>query len=350
MFDKLSVKEIIRETPSSSSIIFDVPAGSKLASYKAGQYITVKSMIGDVDLRRSYSISSIPGEDLRIGVKKLEGGRMSTFLNDDLKAGDELEVMGPDGNFLADEAAQQHVFFVAGSGITPVMSMIKEVLANGSASVVLFYGNSRPTEAMYKSELESLASGEQLSVHWIYSQEGADVPIHSGRIDFAKATELVHRFTNENVSRTFYTCGPGEMMGAVQSALEVLGIASDKVRKEYFENPDQGKEQPAPAPQAEESGFSGDAKIKVHLDYEEIDITLNSDGDSVLNAVIDAGGDAPFSCKGGVCTTCRAKLMSGTVRMDSNFALTDSEMADGHILTCQSHPTSEEVEISYDEV
>lgn len=353
MFEKISVKEIIKETASSSSIVFDVPEGSGLLPFKSGQYLVIKTEINGEELRRSYSISSVATEGLRIGVKKLEGGRVSTFLNDDVRVGDELEIMGPDGNFVSDENAVQHVFFAAGSGITPVISIIKDLLQNQEEpSVVLFYANSSPEHAMYKSEIQALAENERFDVHWIFSRDGAELPIYSGRIDFEKATELVHRFTDADVKRAFYNCGPAGMMSAVQTALEVVGISKDQIHQEYFTTPgDEKKESVGEKIQEPAAGsFSGQATIKVHLDFEEIEVSVHTTGDSILNTVLDAGHDAPFSCKGGVCTTCRAMLLKGTVHMDSNYALTDADLKEGHILTCQSHPTSPEVEISYDEV
>lgn len=350
MFSTIRVKDKVQLTPNASSIEFEVESGSGLASFKAGQYITIRATINGEELRRSYSISSLPSEGLRIGVKKVEDGRMSGYLNDTVAVGDSLEVMGPDGNFILEDGKQQHVFFAAGSGITPVLSMMKQAISRNE-KVALFFSNTSPNGVMYKDEVAQLSAMENCEVHWIYSQDGADVPVFSGRIDFGKATELIQRFTDPASSRAFYACGPAGMMEAVQTAMEVMGLG--ELRKEYFAYPDQETDAtltPATPQEAPAATFEGEARLLIHLDYEEIELTLNPDGNSVLNAVIDAGGDPPFSCKGGVCTTCRAKLLKGTVKMDANYALTDGEIADGHILTCQSHPTSPEVEISYDEV
>jgi ring-1,2-phenylacetyl-CoA epoxidase subunit PaaE len=311
------------------------------------------------ELHRSYSLCSAPYEsDLRVAVKKVESGRGSTFLTENLKEGDTLEAMPPEGNFtiqLDSSNKKHHVFFAAGSGITPIYSIIKSVLhQEPDSKLTLFYGNSAANQIIFKEELAKLVeeSNERLDVHHILTDGSNDKAIFNGRIDFGKTLELLINFCGDELKKEFFICGPAGMMKSVKNALTDNGAEQDSIHLEYFEAP--GEENPEVVKDEKtdeiKSGFIGEAKITAILDDEEWNFDLHTDGQPILNTALDQGADAPYSCRGGVCTTCMAKLQEGTVRMDSNFALTDQEIEDGYILTCQSHPTSEKVKVSWDDI
>ncbi len=356
-FYPLRVQEIRNETDQSVSIALDPQNNKTDFNFIPGQYLTFKMLINGEEHRRSYSICSAPHDEiLRVGVKAVEKGTVSVFLNQSLRVGDEIQSMLPMGHFhpnhSAEEEQKHFVLFAAGSGITPILSIIKWAVRHRLGhKVTLFYGNTGRSSCMFYDELAQMAhEHESLDVVHIFSDRSLGTPSSSGRIDFEKTWELTKALVHDQLPREYFVCGPSGMMKSVQDGLTELGISKDLIHMEHFSEPDEDENKPAKAPVEDHSNWSGDAKIIVVLDDEEEEFTLSSKGIVVLDAAIDAGIDAPYSCKGGVCTTCKAKLQEGKVEMESNYALTDGEIADGYILTCQSHPASPVVKISYDDI
>jgi len=350
MFHSLKVIDIKNETSDTVSVAFEIPEGGKSTfDYTSGQYLTLKFNINGNEERRSYSMCSSPfsGEPIRIAVKRVDKGLVSNHINDVIKVGDQIEVMSPQGNFTLETSLEQktYVAFAAGSGITPIWSMIKSVLDNEPGSkFVLFYGNKTSDSTIFKNEIDSL-TGDRLSVYHILSREDTGNSITNGRIDKNKATELLKSNLNLLKSKAFFMCGPEEMIFNVKDVLQNLGVSEDKIKFELFTTP----VLLAAEKEVEVSNFTGTAKVKVIYDEEEITFDLSSDGENVLEAAMKHDVDAPFSCKGAVCCTCKAKVTEGKMIMDANYALSDEEVAEGFVLACQAHPASENVVLDFDE-
>ena len=347
MFSKLKVQEIKQETSDTVSIVFEISYDLKSDfNYQSGQYITIKKEVAGEEVRRAYSLCSSPIEnDFRIGVKKVENGKMSTFLNEKLNVGDELEVMRPSGNFVIDNMNSNVVAFAAGSGITPILSMVKSVL-NSNGFFTLFYGNKTSKDIIFKNELDTLKSeySNNFNLHYIYSREEMGDTLYKGRINKEKCTLLMKENLECLKSDGFYMCGPEEMITDVSSSLKELGVNESKIHFELFTVPtsrDEVKEKTF-------SDFSGDSQVTVIMDGDEFEFELNAAGDFVLDAAMNAGADAPFSCKGAVCCTCKAQVVEGKATMEMNYSLSEAEVEDGFILTCQAHPASEKLVVDYD--
>lgn len=349
-FHNLKIKQIKRETAQTVSLFFEVPAELKKEfKYKAGQYLTLRATINGEDVRRSYSICTAPHEeDLAVSVKQIEKGLFSNYANQELKVGDHIEVMPPEGNFKVEPnvlSQNNYVFYAAGSGITPVIAMIKSILEVESKSTVeLFYGNRSAEETIFKAELDELnAKHDQLSLTYVMSREETGDTLTSGRIDAAKCAAFFDAGKVNTDVYGVYACGPEEMIMCVKDFYLSKGLEKEKIHFELFTTSTSTENVSV------ESGAPIESAVTVIIDDEEFEFSLNSNGKDILQAAQDEDADVPFSCKGGVCCTCKAKVMEGTVRMDLNFALEESEVEDGFVLTCQSHPTSEKVVISYDE-
>lgn len=348
-FHSLKIKEIKQETSDTVSISFEVPAELSAAyTFVAGQYLTLKAEINGEDVRRSYSICAAPYEnELTVAVKAIENGLFSTFATKKLSVGDVLEVMPPMGGFKVETAAsnaKNYIFYAAGSGITPVISMVKAILkAEPNSNVQLYYGSKSETETIFRSKLEALNHEYiNLNLTYITSREDSGSAETNGRIDLAKCEQFFAKSQSSITIDAVYVCGPIEMIDSVKNFYTGKGL-KDKVHFELFKAT-------APAqPVLASSNEPVNSNVTVIIDDEEYVFTLNSAGKDILQAAQDEDADVPFSCKGGVCCTCRAKLLEGTVRMDMNFALEEDEVANGFILTCQSHPTSEKVVVSFDE-
>ena len=342
-----SVKEIKQETSSSVSIAFNLPDDLKKDyNYKSGQYITLKSDIGGTDVRRAYSLCSAPFEEnFSIGVKAVEGGTMSTFLNQSLRVGDEIEVMEPQGNFLVESVAGINVAFAAGSGITPILSMIKSVL-NAGGKFVLFYGNQTVDSTMFKKELDELKLrfDDQFKLHYLYSKEPVENPLASGRLSKEKVLALLKNDLELLKADDFYICGPEEMIHHVSEVLKTLGVSEEKIHFELFTTPTKQLDGGTTAT----SDFVGESQVTVVMDGDEFEFPLRADGDFILDASMENGADAPFSCKGAVCCTCKAQVLEGKATMDMNYSLSDEEVEEGFILTCQARPASEKLVVDYD--
>jgi ring-1,2-phenylacetyl-CoA epoxidase subunit PaaE len=349
-FNPLKVKDIRRETADSVSVAFDVPAVLQISyQYKQGQYITLKMNINGEEVRRSYSICTSPHteNELRVAIKEVKGGKVSTYINRNLKVGDTIEVMTPMGNFytpLSGGVKKNYVLFAGGSGITPMMAILKSTLyIEKQSAVTLIYANKNEDSAIFKKEIDSISeSHPNFEVIYVYDAPQQKISdLQTGMITAEKAKALIETYGRK--ADEYFICGPGPMMENVKTALEALKIPKEKIHIEYFT---------AVIDAVNKAEGAGNASVKSKITIIqygiETQLELNTSGTSILEAAIEAGVDAPFSCKGAVCCTCRAKVLEGKVKMDANFALTDDEVAQGFILTCQSHPLTEKVIVDYD--
>jgi len=352
-FFNLELNEIRKETEDSVSISIKIPDQLKdKFSYDSGQYITLKHVVNNQDVIRSYSLCSSPFEDdFRIGVKKIENGLMSTYLNEGLELGGSLEVMMPDGRFSIhpDKNEEKHyVGVAAGSGITPILSMIKSVLlVELKSTFTLYYLNKNESSMMFQKEIEEYQQRypENLKVYNLYTRQDQENSLFNGRITKDKFLDLMRHNKDVQKSDGVFICGPEDMIFDVGAALQDFGYDKDKVHYELFGTPsDKMKEQ---APEVE-SDFEGESQVMVIMDGDEFEFLLRSDGDFILDASIENGADAPFSCKGAVCCTCKAQVIEGKATMDMNYSLSDEEVEEGFILTCQARPASEKLVVDYD--
>lgn len=357
-FHQLKVKSIRAETDSCVSVSFDIPPDLKdLFAFKQGQNITVKAMVEGEDLRRSYSICSSPFENqLRIAVKKVDRGKFSAWINDQLKAGDMVEVLPPTGQFYTalDPSNQKHyVAFAAGSGITPLLSIIKTTLATEPNSrFTLFYGNQNRSSIIFREELEAMKNiyMHRLAVHYILSRETTEFPLYQGRITEEKCVAIFKHLVRLKSCDEFFLCGPEAMIATVKNYLQKTGVDASKIHFELFTTP--GNKITAAEKKEPTAASSDEGKISlvtIRSDGASFNINLPYAGASILDAALASGADLPFACKGGVCATCRARLIAGEVYMDNNYALEPEEVAKGYILTCQSHPRSERLSVDYDQ-
>jgi ring-1,2-phenylacetyl-CoA epoxidase subunit PaaE len=362
-FRTLTIEDVRRETADCVSIAFAVPEELKEEfSFHQGQNVTVRVTINGQEVRRSYSICSSPLDgELRIAVKKVQSGVFSTYANEQLQKGHTLEVLPPTGKFYTELSVanrKHYLAFAAGSGITPVLSLIKATLAlEPGSSFTLVYGNRQRTSILFREELEALKNRyiQRFSIHHILSREQMDIPLNQGRIDVGKCEELCGRLIDLSTVDEVFLCGPGEMIFTVRDWLVQQGVDRKKIHFELFQTqtgePGVGKElagKSAKGPAPDDAVHEKVSQVTVRLDGVSHEFQLPYDGASVLDAALMEGADLPFACKGGVCCTCRAKLIEGKVEMEVNYALEADEVAAGFILTCQSHPRSEKVVIDFD--
>jgi ring-1,2-phenylacetyl-CoA epoxidase subunit PaaE len=326
-------------------VTFDVPPTQADAfRFQPGQYLTLKHG----ELRRSYSICAGLGEPLRVGVRRVPGGAFSTWLYNTLKPGDTLQAMPPDGRFGAALAEHpRHVLAVAGgSGITPILSILKTALARDpQARCTLLYGNRRAASTMFKEELEDLKNRylSRLVLHPVFSREVMDSPLHAGRLDRQKIGTLLQLLAPVDQA---FVCGPHAFNDEAESALRAAGIAPERIHVERFGIPPSAGEA---AVQTAQPGDATTATITIVRDGLSRDVAFEPSDESILAAAGRAGLDVPYSCRSGVCATCRARVLRGQVRMDRNFALEKADLDAGFVLTCQAHPLSAEVVVSFDE-
>lgn len=339
-FFELEVKEIKALTPESVQISFNIPQELKQNfSFIPGQYLNLSAVIEGVEERRSYSICSGNDENLAVAIKRINNGKFSNWANDSLKVGDIVKVAAPLGNFKLEDNVNNVVAFAAGSGITPIISMAKK-LAKSNGKLQLFYGNRSTNSIMFKADFESLQNVDVK--HYLSVEKNEN--FRAGRLDKEAISAIVKEDLSILKADGFYLCGPETMIKSAIDTLTMFGVPKSKIHFELYTTPvllieDQIEE---------ESHFEGESRIKVVLDDEEFEIKLNSSGKTILDAINKEGYDAPYSCRGGVCCTCKAKVVKGKVKMTLNYSLTEQEVAEGYILTCQAHPASEEVTISYD--
>jgi ring-1,2-phenylacetyl-CoA epoxidase subunit PaaE len=351
-FHALTVRDVQPEADDALVISFEVPLAERgTFAFQPGQYLTLRRP--GIEPRRSYSICAAPGEPLRVGVRRVPGGEFSSWLHGHLKAGDTLEAMPPQGRFGAalsePAAAGRHVLAVAGgSGITPILAIVKSVLALEPGSrVTLLYGNRSQASTMFKEELEDLKNRHlsRLVLHPVFSRETVDSPLHSGRLDADKLALLLRLAGAATVDQAFI-CGPHAMNDEAEAALRAAGISPDRIHVERFGIPPEAAD---PTLHAARPGDAALSRITLVRDGLSRDFDFHAGDPSLLDAAARAGLDVPYSCKSGVCATCRARLIEGQVRMDRNFALEPAEVAAGFVLTCQSHPLTERVVVSFDD-
>jgi ring-1,2-phenylacetyl-CoA epoxidase subunit PaaE len=352
-FHALRVSDIRRETPDTVSIAFEIPdALRETFRFTQGQYLTLRTMVQGEDIRRSYSIcSGTQDGECRVAIKKVAGGQFSTYANEHLKTGDILQVMPPQGRFYTElNASNQklYVAFAAGSGITPVMSILKTTLEQEPKSrFVLFYGNRGFDYIIFRESLEELKNlyPDRLSVHHVLTRESLGSPLFYGRLDAEKCLSYGKLLFQPSEVDAYFLCGPEDMIFGVKSALESMGAHAESIHFELFTTPGAVKHKAA---SESHSTNAFEASITVIQDGVQFDFVLPSDGSTLLDAAMRAGADLPFSCKGGVCSTCKAKILDGAVEMDVNYGLEPDEVAAGYVLTCQSHPKSQRVVVSFD--
>jgi ring-1,2-phenylacetyl-CoA epoxidase subunit PaaE len=350
-FHELRVTEVSPLTDDSVVVAFDVPPElEKTFDYVPGQHVTVRKIIDDVDVRRSYSICAPAGSGkLRVGIKKLPGGVFSSYATEQLKAGDVLDVMSPVGEFTIDidpDEPRKAVAIAAGSGITPVLSLISSSLEQEpQATWTLLFGNRTANSVMFLDELEGLKDRfhPRFQLFHILSREGSDVPLLSGRIDAEKIRTVHDRLLGSAEVDEWYLCGPYEMVMDAHEALTELGVDAWRVHDElFFAGPLDTTALPPEPPAGE-----GSVALTVILDGRAVETRMTPET-SILDAALRVRSELPFSCKGGMCATCKGRIEEGQVHMDKNYALVDSEVDAGFVLTCQAHPTTDEVVVRYD--
>jgi ring-1,2-phenylacetyl-CoA epoxidase subunit PaaE len=353
-FHRLKIADVRRETPDAVSIAFAVPL--RLAPeyrFRPGQHLTLRMILGGAECRRSYSICTAPADgELRVAIKRVEGGSFSTWANEAARPGDEIDVMTPQGRFgIAAEAAPPGVYLAiaAGSGITPIMSLARAVLGAGAGRrFVLIYGNRNSRGIMFKDALDDLKDRclERFTLHHVLSREQQELPLLNGRIGPEKIATLLRAAPAEQIDPAFL-CGPGEFMDASRTTLVQLGIPSERIHVEYFSPDGQPVPPRKPVPRLPEEGASATAKLMLHGVEHVVPVLA---GETIVDAGLRHGLDMPYSCRGGMCCTCRAMLVAGEVSMDLNYSLEPWELAAGYVLTCQSHPKTQRVVIDYDRV
>ncbi len=356
IFHRLTISDIVRETEDAISVAFDVP--ETLADdyrYVQGQHLTLKTDVDGEEVRRSYSICSAVGDNqLKVAIKKIDGGVFSTFANSNLAKGQALDVMIPQGRFftpLSPDHKKNYLLVAAGSGITPIFSILKSILqTEPDSQVTLIYGNRTVSTILFLEPLEDLKNTypDRLSLIHILSREEQDTDLFNGRIDRAKCELLFSEALNASGFDDVFLCGPEQMIMDVKDFLLEKGLPKDHIHFELFIT------DAAIAANRKTSGdiHSNDAgpnhSVTVILDGQKTEVAIPEEGVSILDAALEKGVDLPFACKGGVCCTCRAKVVQGNVRMDLNYALDDDEVSEGFVLTCQSHPLTDDVIVDFD--
>jgi ring-1,2-phenylacetyl-CoA epoxidase subunit PaaE len=358
-FHSLPVKEVRKETAECVSVSFDIPDSLKKDfTFKQGQSLTMRTMLNGEEIRRTYSICSSPLEnEWRVAIKKVEGGLFSSFANDKLKAGDKLDVMEPVGNFFTElqpSNKKSYLAFAAGSGITPVISIIKTTLAKEPQSeFTLVYGNRSRSSIIFFEELEGLKNKfmDRFNLIHILSREKQDVPLNDGRIDDEKL-RILDRVLGFDSMNEFFICGPEQLIFCIKDFLEERGVDKKLIHFELFTSPGQlavGGRQLAVGSRQSTVDSRQSAVITVKLDGRSFKFDIPKGSDiTILDAALQTGADLPYACKGGMCCTCKAKLLEGEVSMDVHWGLEDEEVEKGFILTCQSHPKTDKVTVDFD--
>jgi ring-1,2-phenylacetyl-CoA epoxidase subunit PaaE len=356
LFHSLRVREVIPDTAEAVVVSFDVPEGLRETfSFTQGQYLTLRKEIAGADLRRSYSIcAGVDDGELRVGVRKVKGGVFSNWINEQLKAGDAISVMAPQGRFfvtMQPEARRHHLGIAGGSGVTPILSTMKTVLAREPLSrFTLIYGNRALKSTMFKEEIEDLKNRylTRLTLHHVFSDEHTDAPLNMGVMNRDKIGAFLASVVPASGIDHAFICGPFQMNDEAEAALLAAGVPEDRIHIERFGL--------APTLQAVDAviheakpGDAETARITIIRDGLKREIAFSKDQPSILDAASAAGLEVPFSCTSGVCGTCRAKCIEGAVRMERNFALDKAEVANGFVLTCQAHPLTPRVVLSFDE-
>ena len=353
-FHRLAVDDLRREAADAVSMTFAIPAElTEDYSFTPGQYLTLRTTMDGDEVRRSYSICSGPDDgELRIAVKKVDGGAFSSWAADELKAGDQLDVMTPTGRFgiaHAPDQARIYVGFAAGSGITPILSIVKGVLAREPDSrFFLFYGNRSTGGMLFREALEELKDRflQRFSVFHVISGEEQDIPILHGRLDGGKVRLLLRSLVPADSVDHVFICGPTGMSADIETTCRAIGIAEERIHVERFVSEFGGKPR---AKKVIEASAPPKAMASLTIDGKRREVPVAED-ESILDAALRAGMDLPFACKGGMCSTCRARLVEGEAQMEVNYSLEPWELKAGFILTCQARPVSDRVVVDYDHV
>ena len=349
-FIPLTIKSIQPQTEQAICIAFDLaPEQLDTFQYQPGQHLTIRHLTDDGELRRCYSICSDTQEDMSIAIKKIDQGQFSTWANAHLKAGDVLEVMPPQGVFFqkaAKAGGQNYLGFAAGSGITPILSIVKSVLnRQADATFTLVYGNRSWKQTMFSEQIMDLKDRfkERLQLVNIFSRELNDSEIFNGRIDADKLQQLFQANLISAEADHCFACGPEEMMTAVETVLPTWGIQRSKIHTERFNTGT------APRATAQQMESRSEERVNIVLDGRELIVEVSKQDDSILDAALRAGADLPYACKGGVCATCKCKVLEGQVEMAVNYSLEEDEIQKGYVLSCQARPTTANVRLSFDE-
>ena len=353
-FYKLKVKETYKETSDCSVVSFEIPEDlTETFNFRQGQHLTLKAEIDGEDIRRSYSLCSSPLEnEWRVAVKQIPGGKFSTYANDILKIGDTIEVMPPSGTFgvnVNPDTAKNYLFFAAGSGITPILSMIRTHLAvEANATCKLFYVNKTAKSIIFKEELEQLRNQYfgRLEIYYFLTKEKRDIDLFNGRLDAEKMAVLTKTFIDIPDTSEVFLCGPEDMVNFVSHYLIDAGLRKELIHFELFVS-GLSKEDIERVERLAQQNVEG-VEITIVDGGKEFHFTMTKDYDTILDAALGAGVDLPFACKGGVCCTCKCKVIEGSVEMKVNYALEEAEVAQNFVLSCQSVPTSNHVKVDYD--
>lgn len=356
-FYPLKVKDVRPETADCVSVSLEVPAElAETFRFAPGQYLTFRRHFDDAEVRRSYSICASPKDgELRVAIKKVEEGKFSTYAHGALKAGDVLDVMPPMGKFTPKQTGAKHkeyLAFAAGSGITPIMSIMKTVLEEEPGSnFTLVYGNRGKNSIIFREAIEALKNThmQRLCVYHVLSREYMEIPLFSGRINAEKCAEFCKTLIDLSTIDEAFICGPEEMILSVRQQLIDMGMPSANVHIELFTSPDQPKASHEKWAASHNNEQGPTSKVSITLDGVTFNMEVPFNGESILDAALRNGADLPYACKGGVCCTCRAKVVEGEVEMEVNYALEHDEIEKGFVLTCQSHPRTERVVIDFDE-
>ena len=356
IFHPLRVRQILPDTAEAVVVAFDVPDDLReVFSFTQGQYLTLRKDIAGTDLRRSYSIcAGVDDGELRVGVRKVNGGVFSNWINEHLQPGDVINVMAPQGRFFVEldpSARRHHVGIAGGSGVTPILSTMKTVLAREPLSdFTLIYGNRALKSTMFKEEIEDLKNKylTRLMLHHVFSDEHTDAPLNMGVMNRDKIGDFLKTVVPAASIDHVFICGPFQMNDEAEAALLAAGVPEDRIHIERFGLAPQAQQVGAVIHEAK-PGDAETAKITIIRDGLKREISFTKDQPSILDAASAAGLEVPFSCTSGVCGTCRAKLVEGEVRMERNFALDKNEVANGFVLTCQAHPLTPHVVLSFDE-
>jgi ring-1,2-phenylacetyl-CoA epoxidase subunit PaaE len=353
-FHKLKVAEVRRETADSVSLRFELPEHLRERfAFRAGQHLTLRHDLDGEDVRRNYSVCVAPDEnELRIAVKQIAGGAFSSFVNGTVKAGDVMEVMAPHGSFtwkFDPDARRRYVGFAGGSGITPILSLLKTALTvEPKSSFTLLYGNRSSVTIMFLEELAALKNRflDRLEVYHFLEDEAEEIELFNGRLDVAKTEEVLGALVDASIVDAFFICGPGPMMDAIEQGLLSRKVDPAKILIERFTvgRPTAHDLARAEVLEAKAAGL----EMSVTLEGRRVKVSFDPAKGAILDNARAAGLPAPFACKAGVCATCRAKVVAGEVEMKTNYGLSPEELAEGYVLTCQAVPVSEGVAVNYD--
>ncbi|MEM9680994.1 MAG: 1,2-phenylacetyl-CoA epoxidase subunit PaaE [Bacteroidota bacterium] len=353
-FHEIALADVYKETKDCSVLTFDIPEQLKDEfKFIQGQYLTLKKVIDGEDIRRSYSLCSSPLDDeWKVAVKQISGGVFSTYANTSLKAGDTLEIMEPSGNFYVEcdpKASNNYIAFAAGSGITPMLSIIKtHLITEPNSTFKLFYLNRTTKSIIFKEEIERLKNRffHRFQVFHFLTKEKRDIPFLNGRFDSEKLQVLTDTFIDVEDTAHCFICGPQEMIFLIRDELQAAGLDKDKIHYELFFSGDAGASNDRVAEILEQKAEG--TEVTIIDGGKEFHFIMEKDYDNLLDGALGAGADLPYACKGGVCSTCKCKILEGTVEMKINYALEDDELKNNYVLSCQAVPTTEKVVVDFD--